>query len=133
MLDKIAKMWYNGSLADALSGAARAKPKRAQLRPFLTQCIMHSIFHNSFVVDYAVQNQSKIYYRYQAKHSHAQKSSYETSAIGLVNLGIGVVALDALCAINTSHNGENETENEAEQVSAEDDFPKHDFDFLSFF
>lgn len=84
-------------------------------------------------MDYAVQNQSKIYYRYQAKHSHAQKSSYETSAVGLVYLGVGVVTLDALCAINASYKRENETENEAEQVSAEDDFPKHDFDFLSFF
>jgi hypothetical protein len=84
-------------------------------------------------VNYAVQNHSKIYYRYQAKHSHAQKSSYDASAVGLLSLGIRVVTLDALCAIKTSHKGENETENEAEQVSTEDDFPKHDFDFLSFF
>jgi hypothetical protein len=84
-------------------------------------------------VNYAVQNHSKIYYRYQTKHSHAQKSSYDASAVGLLSLGIRVVTLDALCTIQASHKGENETENEAEQVSAEDDFPKHDFDFLSFF
>ena len=105
-------------------------PTRCRGRPGQSQ---KGIFHNSFVVDYAVQNQSKIYYRYQTKHSHAQKSRDDTSAVGLVGLGIRVVTLDALCAINASHNGENKTENEAEQVSAEDDFPEHDFDFLSFF